>query len=316
MSGGRVPGRGIDYRGWVLFGLLSVMWGSSYFWIKLGVATVPPFTLVAARLFIGILVLAAAVRILRVPLPRDWATHRRLILLSFVSVALPFTLITIAQQTVDSALASVLNSTVPLFTIAMAARLFPDEPMTVGRLGGLIVGFLGVVVLIGPDVLGGLGSSFGGQVLLVGSSIAYALGNVYARRAVRGLRPVVPAFFEVIYAFAMTAPIAMLLEAPWNVRAAPIAFVSIGWLGLFGSGLAFLVYFGLIARWGSTRTSVVAYMLPVVGISLGVLVLNETADVRLLGGSAMIIAGVALLNSRRGGRRLFGREAREPVPPR
>jgi drug/metabolite transporter (DMT)-like permease len=311
-----VSARGLDVRGWVLFALLTGMWGSSYLWIKLGVATVPPFTLVASRLLIGILVLAVAVRVLHVPLPRDWATQRRLVLLAFVSVALPFSLITVAQQTVDSALASVLNSTVPLFTIAMAARLFPDEPMTVARLGGLVVGFIGVVVLIGPDVLGGLGGNVPGQLLLLGSSLSYALGNVYARRAVRGLHPVVPAVFEVIYAFAMTAPLALLLEAPWTIEPAPIAFASILWLGLFGSGLAFLVYFGLIARWGSTRTSVVAYALPVVGITLGVFVLGETADVRLLGGTALIVTGIALLNSRRSGRRLYGRTPPDTVAPR
>jgi drug/metabolite transporter (DMT)-like permease len=304
---------------WLLFAALGFFWGSSYLFIKIGIGSLPPFTLIAGRLAIGALLLGIVLRVAGEPIPRDLATYRKLLVLSVISIAVPFFLITWGEQSIDSALAAILNATVPLFTIVFAAAAFTDEAITLNRLLGLVVGFVGVVLIVSRGLgAAGLGeSSIAGELAMIGSSISYAVGNVYARRSVRGLRPMVPAFFQVFFAFLITGSLAVALERPWTVAPTREALVAVLWLGVFGSSLAYLVYFRLIRRWGATRTSMVAYLLPVVGITLGAIVLQETVDARILVGTTLVIGGVALVNSRRGTRRLVGRAApaSEPASP-
>jgi drug/metabolite transporter (DMT)-like permease len=295
---------------WILFFALGFFWGSSYLFIKIGIETLPPFTLIAGRLAIGALLLGAVLMVAREPIPRDRRIYGHLVVMSLINIAIPFTLITWGEQYIDSALAAILNSTVPLFTMLLAALAFHDEAITVNRLIGLMVGFAGVIVLVSRGLSGTLGEgSIVGELAMIGSSIAYAIGNVYSRRHVRGLRPMVPAFFQVFFAMCITGSLALLLEQPWTVAPAPEAVLSVLWLGLLGSGLAYLVFFRLLRDWGSTRSSMVAYLLPVVGIVLGAIVLDEVIDARIILGTLLVIGGVALVNTRRGSRRLFGRAA-------
>ncbi len=299
---------------WLVFAALGTSWGTSYLFIKIGVQTLPPFTLIAGRLGIGTLFLAAVLAISRVALPRDLATYRRLATLALINIVIPFSLITWGEQHIPSALASILNATVPLFTIVFAALFLHDEPITVNRLVGLAVGFFGVIVLTSGDLTSAVsGDSLLGQLALVGSSISYGAGAVYARRASRGLNPMVPAFFQVSIAFVIASTLAIAVDHPWTISLRSDAAFAVGWLGVFGSGFAYLFFYRLIRAWGSTRTSLVAYLLPIVGIVAGFLVLGEGIDARLVVGTALIVGGVALVNSRLGSRRLFGRVA-APAP--
>lgn len=292
---------------WIVFGLLGLFWGSSYLFIKIGVETLPTFTLIAGRLATGSLLLGLVVLARGVQLPRDPAVYRHLVVLGIANVALPFTLITTSERTIDSGLAAIINGAVPLFTIVFAALVLQDEPITVNRLVGLVVGFAGVVVLTGGSLAAVGGSDLGGELTMVASTIAYAAGNVYARRNVRGLSPIVPAFFQVFIAFLVTATLAIVIDRPWTVDYRGEAVFAMVWLGVFGSGLAYLCYYRLLGRWGSTRTSLSAYVLPIVGIALGHLFLGEVVDLRIVVGTALIIGGVGLVNARYGRRRLFGR---------
>lgn len=297
---------------WILFIALGFMWGSSYFFIKIGVeAGLPPLTLVASRLFFGFLVLATVVRLFREPLPRSRRQYGHLLVMSVVSIVLPFFLITWGEQSIDSALAAILNSTVPLFVIVLAPLFLPDEHVTVNRVVGLAVGFVGVLVLFVPD-LGVLnGDSLLGWLALIGSAVSYALGNVYAKRNVKGLRPMIPALFQVTFALVISTILALVIEQPiGRVAVTPEALLAVVWLGILGSGFAYLAYFRILRDWGATRTSLVAYLLPVFGIALGT-VLGEPITANRLLGTVLIIAGVALVNSKRGTRRLFGPA---PVP--
>jgi drug/metabolite transporter (DMT)-like permease len=174
------------------------------------------------------------------------------------------------------------------------------------RLVGLAVGFIGVVLLVSRNIAAGR-SDLAGEVALIGASTSYGVGAVYARRTVRGLRPMIPAVFQVGFAFLISAALAIALEHPFDVRWTPVALGSVAWLGILGSGVAYLVNFRLLKEWGATRTTLVAYLLPVVGIALGVLVRGETIGLQVLAGTALIIGGIALVNSRFGARRLFGR---------
>ena len=294
---------------WLLFVALGFFWGSSYLFIKIGVETLTPFTLVAGRLLVGAILLGIVLRLSGEPLPRDPRTYRHLGVMAIINIVVPFSLITSGEQSIDSSLASILNASVPLFTIVFAALVLTDEPITVNRLVGLIVGFGGVVLLTSPSLGGGAGGNLPGEAAMIGSSISYAAGNVYARHNVRGLPPMVQAFFQVFFALVMTGILASVVEHPLAIDYRPSSLFAIAWLGVLGSGLAYLVFFRLLATWGSTRSSLVAYLLPIVGIVLGFLVLDERVDGRVLIGTALVVGGVALANSRFGQRRLFGRRA-------
>jgi drug/metabolite transporter (DMT)-like permease len=300
---------------WVLLLTLGVMWGTSYGFIKLGVETLTPFTLIASRLLIGFALLATVVAIARESLPRNPRTYGHLLVMAVINIVIPFTLITWAEQSVASAIAAILNGAVPLLVIVLAALVFADEPITLGRLVGVIVGYVGVVVLVAPGLAGALnGSEVTGEVALLGSTVSYAVGAVYARRNIKGLRPMIPAVFQVGFAFLIVATLALLFEKPLAVAWNTNALIAVLWLGLLGSGAAYLIMFRLLGRIGATATSQLAYLLPVVGIVTGALMFNEAVDGRVIGGTALILGGVTLVNSKFGTRRIFGRRPAERSP--
>ncbi len=288
--------------------VLGIMWGTSYAFIKLGVETLPTFTLIATRLAIGLGLLVTVVLVARERLPRNPRTYLHLAVMAAINIVIPFSLITWAELTVDSAIAAILNGAVPLIVIVLAALTFHDEPITLNRLVGVIVGYVGVVVLVAPGLAGALsGSEFTGEVALLGSTLAYAVGAVYARRNIKGLRPMIPAVFQVGFAFLMVSVLAFAFENPLGVAWNLDAVVAVVWLGLLGSGLAYLILFRLLSRIGATATSQLAYLLPVVGIITGALMFGEQVDARIIGGTALILGGVTLVNSRYGERRIWGR---------
>lgn len=309
---------------WVLapFLVLSFVWGTSYLWIKVALETLPPLTLVAGRLVLGTAFVAAVVVLAREPLPRLPRQYGTLLVLSVINIVIPFLLITYSEETVDSAVAAILNATVPLFVIVIAPLVLPDERVTVGRIAGLALGFAGVVLLVAPGLAASLGpgggpdAGVGAELMLIGSSLSYACGNVYARRSVRGLAPMIPALFQVGFAAAITVPLALLVDRPWAGPApAPAALLAVAWLGLLGSGLAYLCYFTILRHWGSMRTSMTSYLLPVVGLAAGALVLDEAVTAGRVGGTALIAGGIAIVSGpgalRRLGRR--GQPVREPI---
>ncbi len=291
---------------WTLFVLLSFMWGSSYLFIKIGVDEgLRPLTLIMLRLLFGTLLLVA--RLPRRPsgapdepahvrppaghvavLDRDpvLAHHvRRRERRRFLGRVDP--------QLDRAAVHDRDRAAVP------ARRAHHRQPARRAWRWGSS----GVVILTSGD-LGGSGSAGGislGIVALLLSAVSYAVGAVYARRNARGLSPMTIALFQVLFAFAITTTLAFAIENPLTASITPAAAFSVVWLGLFGSGMAYLLFFRLLGDWGPTRTSLVAYLLPVWGILLGVAVLQETVDARVLLGTALIVGGVALVNARFGG---------------
>lgn len=300
---------------------LGIMWGTSYAFIKLGVDNgLPTFTLIATRLAIGLALLGTVVVVTRTSLPRDPRTYLHLFVMALINVVVPFTLITTAERSVDSAIAAILNGAMPLIVIVLAAVVFHDEPITLNRLVGVLIGYVGVIVLVAPGLTAGstAGSAVSGELALIGSTISYAIGAVYSRRMLRsrGLRPVVPAVFQVAFALVMVSILAVIVERPLEVVWTRDAIIAIVWLGLLGSGLAYLVQFRLLSRIGATGTAQLSYLLPVVGIVSGAVMLGEQIDAVVIAGTALVLAGVALVNSRYGQRRIWGRSMTPEVAPK
>ena len=214
------------------------------------------------------------------------------------NIVIPFSLITWGEQYIDSSLAAILQATTPLFTIVIASAALTEEAITVNRLVGLIIGFGGVVVLFSHGLSGGRGDSLLGELALVLSSLSYAVGNVFVRVKMRGFHPTVPAFFQVSIAFLLIAVLALLFESPVQLPGSARTWFAVVWLGVFGSSLAYLIYFRLVHVLGATRLSLITFLMPIVGIVGGVLVLNETIDIRTIVGATIILAGVGLVNSR------------------
>jgi drug/metabolite transporter (DMT)-like permease len=297
-----------DRLDWPIFVALGFFWGSSYLFIRIGVQHgLEPFTLVMVRLLIGFLLLASVVLLARERLPREPRVYWHLFVMGAINIALPFSLITFAETAVDSSLASVINSAVPLFVIVIAAMFLRGEAITLNRLAGLVVGFVGVAILVGFDVAKLLSGGALGELALLGATICYAIGNVYAKRHVHGLRPMIPAVFQVFFGLLITGTLAFVTEHPLAVVWTPESLLAVAWLGLLGSGLAYLSYFRILQHWGATRTSLVAYLLPLYGIALGALVLHEPVAPSMLVGTALIIGGIFLVNSRFGTRTLWVR---------
>jgi drug/metabolite transporter (DMT)-like permease len=291
-----------------LFALLGFMWGSSYLFIKIGVDDgLTPFTLITLRLLIGFALLATVVAVARESLPPRGRIYGHLFVMGAINIAIPFSLITWAEQSVDSSIAAIINAAVPLFVLIIAAIFLRDERLTVNRIVGLVIGFVGVAILVGFNPADLANGSMSGEIALIGSTISYACGAVYARRNIHGLRPMIPALFQVFFGLVIVTVLAFVFENPLGTTFTPQSLFAVIWLGLLGSGLAYLVFFRILGRWGATRTSMVAYLLPLYGIVLGALVLHEPVDGRLIAGTALIIGGVALVNARPSWRPQFTR---------
>lgn len=287
-------------RVWPAFLMLALAWGTSFMFIKIAVQTVQPVALVALRLLIGSLGLLLVLKLRQIRLPREARVWRHLAVIALINVALPFVLIVWAEsgeQGLDSGVASIVNSTVPLFSIVIAGFLLQMERVTPAAILGLLVGFAGVVLLMGR---GAQADSAGllPYLAVLGASLCYASGSVYARRYLHGIAPVALALGQLSLA-ALFALVASVLLEPWSANSFPPATIlALLWLGLVGSMLAYILYFFVLQQWGATRTTLVTYLVPAVGLTAGILILNEPVDWRLIAGGALILSGVGSVNLR------------------
>jgi drug/metabolite transporter (DMT)-like permease len=283
-------------RVWLAFALLSTVWGSSYLFIRVGVEQLTPVALVALRLVIGAIGLAVVAALRRADVRIAGRALAMVAIVATLYTTIPFLLITWGEQTVPSGLASVLNSTTPIFSILIAGAVLGDEPITLPRLGGIALGFIGVLLLVSRDLAhGGVHwSSIASQGAVVVASACYATSAVLTRRTLRGVSPLTVATYTVWIGAAETALLSLIFSPPPTASLHPKTVLAVVWLGLLGSALAYLLNFFIISRWGASRATLVTYVIPIVGLTLGAIFLGETLDWRILAGSALVIVGIAL----------------------
>jgi drug/metabolite transporter (DMT)-like permease len=278
--------------------VLSVLWGGSFYFAKIAVLEIPPLTLALGRVGIAALALIVFARIMAEPFPRDRATWRHLTVMAALNNVAPFTLLFWGQIHISIGLASVLNATSPLFGVLAAHLMTHDDRFSVGRAVGLLAGFIGVVVLIGPDMLTELGAHVLAELACLTAAGFYAVGAVYSRR-VYGVPPVMMATGQLVMSTVLLLPIVLLFDRPETLftasRAAIWAMVS---LALLSSALAYVIYFRLIARAGATNALIVTFLIPVSAIVMGIVLLDEAVDARQLAGMAAIFVGVAAIDGR------------------
>lgn len=289
----------MKFKEWAAFAALGLLWGSSFLWIKIAVGQVSPFVVVALRVLLGLIGLLGVVYWQRQALPRDRSTLLKYLFMGVFNVVVPFLLITWGETHIDSSLAAILNATTPLFVIVIAHFALHDEKMTTPRLAGLLIGFVGVIVLVAQDFQPGmLQGDLLGQLAVLGAAISYAVALIFSRRQLRGAKPVVQSTMILVFATALMWLITPMVERPVVLPAEPIAWVALLWLGVLGLCVAYLLFFWLNNVWGPTRASLVTYVFPVVGVILGVIFLNEPLNWNMVLGSALVVGGIVVVNRR------------------
>jgi drug/metabolite transporter (DMT)-like permease len=280
---------------WFRFSLLGVIWGTSFLWIKIAVSEVSPLVLVGFRTLFGALSLMVFMRF-RI----SWKDLRPWLgvfsIVAFLNVALPFVLISWSEQFISSGMASILNSTVPLFTMILAPLFLPDDQWSLPKFLGLGLGFVGIVVIFLPELAGGFNQNLVGMGVMLLATLSYAAGGVYTRRKVRGLAPQMQAFLQLSLAAGMVWAATLAVESPPVLPRLPLTWLALLWLGVLGSGAAYILFFGLLHAIGPTRATTVTYIPPLVGVLLGMVFLGEQVTPAALTGGVMVIAGIAAVN--------------------
>jgi drug/metabolite transporter (DMT)-like permease len=274
--------------------VLATLWGASYTFIKLGVATIPPVTLIAARTLIAGGLLLALIRWRGLNLPRDAATWRRFLIQACLNSVVPFTLIAWAERTVDAGLATILNSTSPIFAFLLTAVMTRHEPVTARRLFGVIAGLCGICLIIGVQAFYGLGRELWAQLAIVAATICYAGAAIFGRNF-KGLDPIMPAAGSLLCAAAVLVPVSLLVDRPWALEPSVRSMLALLGLAVISTALAFVIYFRLVQTLGSVGTTAQSYLRVPIGVAICVLFLGETPTPTAWAGLVCVIVGVAAM---------------------
>lgn len=285
-------------KDWSAFLLLGVVWGTSFLWIKIAVQEIGPFLLVSLRILIGILGLLLYLAWTKPTFPKDRQTWVQLTILGIINNALPYLLISWGEVYIDSAIAAILNSTAPLFTMIFAHFYLSDDRLSKRRVFALGIGFIGIVILVERDLGAPLNRGIIGQMAVLLAAIFYAISSIYARRITSNHPPAIRAIVPLLGADILLWLITPFAESPLTLPRLPMTWLAVTWLGLFGVSLAYILYFYLLHSVGPTRTVLVTYVFPLMGVILGVLFLGEKLDWNLVIGGLMVIGGIVLVNRR------------------
>jgi len=279
-----------------LLAVLSLLWGSSYLLIKVAVDSIPPVTLIAVRVTIAALFLLAVMAWKGEHLPRDGRSWRMLLIQAIFNSIGAWTVLAWGQQYVDSGLASVLNSTSPLFVFFITLLFIHHEPVRVLQLVGACLGAVGVTLIVGVDVLNGLGQQVAAQLAILFGAALYAGAAIHGKRFPH-LSPTVTAAGTMIWASLCLIPLSVATERPWTLRPSMVSIVAAIVLAVFCTGIALLIYFRLVKTLGSMGVASQSYLRAGVGVALGAVILGETITPVVGLGLATAVLGVAAINT-------------------
>lgn len=280
---------------WFTLFALTIFWGTSFVFIEIALEAFPPATLVAARVALGAVALLGFFLASGCHMPRDRKTWGSWVLIALLGVILPMRLTAWGQQFIGAAETGVLMAISPLFVYTLSHFFLPGERLTPFRLGGFVLGFAGVVFVIGPDGFGGWAGNapLVGALAVLGAALSYSINSIYARRAAPQ-HPVALSTGMMLLASVLTLPEGLLgLGAvAWPPGILPV--LAIGVLGLICSGFAAVLYFRLVQGPGPSFVTLVTYLVPAWAVLSGALVLQEKLSTSVLGGLALILGGIAL----------------------
>lgn len=283
---------------WLLLIVLSLLWGGSFFFAEIALIELPPFTVVLGRVGIAALVLNILVVATGHCMPTGLRLWGAFLVMGTLNNLIPFSLIIWGQTEITSGLASILNATTPLFAVIVAHVLTHDEKLTANRIGGIVSGFLGVILMIGPAALKGLGAEALAQLAVLTAALTYSFASIFGRRF-KGLPPTVIASGQVTCSTVLMIPLVLIIDRPWTLPAPGLATWSalIG-IAVFSTALAYILYFKILALAGATNLMLVTFLIPISALLLGFLFLGETVDAGQVIGMTLIGAGLALIDGR------------------
>jgi drug/metabolite transporter (DMT)-like permease len=289
--------------------LLAGIWGWSFLFIKVAVGGMPPAAVAFARVALGMVVLLVVLRVKGLRLPSGRDAWRHFAVVGLFGSAIPFTLLAWGEQHISSALTAVLNAGTPLFA-ALLVAVFLGQRLRRSQGVGLLLGFVGVGVAAGLGASDLSGSSLAGEAAAVAAGACYAVSITYAKRHLSDLSPLVNAAGQLVMATVLALPFAVVSTAREGLDLTPRRLLAVCLLGILGTGLAYVLFYRVIADLGPTMAAAVTYLVPVMAVTVGLLFLHEPFHVRLLAGGALILGGIVLLN----GQGVRPRERAEAVP--
>lgn len=274
--------------------VLSTLWGASYTLIKIGVETVPPLTLIAARTLIAGAILIAILRWRGLRVPRDPVTWRRFLFQACLNSVIPFTLIAWAEQTTDAGVTTILNSTSPIFAFLLTALVTRHESVAGRKLFGILTGLLGTCLIVGVQALSGIGHQLWAQVAIVAATVCYAGAAIFGK-SFNGLDPMVPAAGSLLCGAAILIPVCVVVDRPWTLVPSSDSILALLVLSVLSTALAFVIYFRLVHTLGSLGTTAQSYLRVPIGVAISVLFLGESLTSTAWAGLACVVAGVAAM---------------------
>ncbi len=277
-----------------LLAILATLWGASYTFIRVGVETIPPVTFIAARTLIAGGLLLAIIKLRGLALPRDPAIWKRFLIQACINSVIPFTLIAWAELTVNAGLATILNSTTPIFAFLLTVLITRHEAVTTRKVFGVAAGVIGISLIIGLEAFNGIGKELVAQLAIVAATISYAAAAIFGK-GFKNLDPMMPAAGSMLCGAVILIPVSLVVDRPWTLAPSAHSLLALLGLAVFSTALAFVIYFRLINTLGTVGTTSQAYLRVPIGVGIGVLFLGESLASTAWIGLICVIAGVAAM---------------------
>lgn len=287
----------MGFQEWGLIIILSILWGGSFFFVGVAVKELPSLTIVLCRVALACIILLAVVYLKGERMPSSLAVWGGFIVMGALNNLIPFSLIVWGQTHIESGLASILNATTPVFSVVLAHFLTKEECLTTNRISGVLLGWVGVIVLIGINSLRSFGIEVFGQIAVLGAAFSYACAAIYGRRF-KGLSPLVVATGMLCGSTLMMTPMALFIDQPWNLSPGIFTITAIFGLAAISTSLAYIIYFKVLSTAGPTNLLLVTFLIPLNAILLGVLFLEERLEWNALMGMGLIFAGLIGIDGR------------------
>jgi drug/metabolite transporter (DMT)-like permease len=248
--------------------LLATLWGASYTFLKVAVETIPPITLIAGRTLIAGLLLVAIMHGRGVKMPTDAANWRRFLFQACLNSVIPWVMVAWGAQALDAGVATILNSTAPIFTFFLTFAITRHEAVTSRKLIGVIAGMAGICLIVGVQALAGLGQQLIAQIVCVLAAVCYAGAAIFGRNF-GGLDPMAPAAGSLLCGAAILIPLSLVVDRPWTLAPSMYSLLALIAIAVFSTALAFVIYFRLIQTLGSVGATAQAYLRVPIGVAFG-----------------------------------------------
>ncbi|WP_197742879.1 DMT family transporter [Lentilitoribacter sp. Alg239-R112] len=285
---------------WGTLLMLSFLWGGSFLFIEISVGQLPPLTVVFLRVGISAIILTIVLKASRIKVPISRKILISIFIMGLFNISIPFLLITWGQTQITSGLASIFNATMLIFTVIVTHFFTTDEKMDRHKLAGVVVGFSGVVFMIGVEELFTFGANILGQLAVLAAALFYASSTTFGRRfKTMGVPPMAIATGQMIVASLILAPLVIIFDKPWLLTVPDTnGLIAIFCLATFSTALAYFLYFKLLESSGATNLALVTFLIPPIAIFLGWSILGETLNRDQIIGMGFIIFGLSLIDGR------------------